>query len=175
MKGDKERCLEAGMDGYVSKPVRAKDLFDEIKKHVPSAEAPATETSAKPPSPEATPPVRESAETLDRATLMERLEGDAGLLAEMVGLFLQDYPRLLAAMREAVARGDAKSLERAAHTLKGAVSNFAAPAATAAALRLELMGRQANLTQAEEALAALEAELDRLKSLLAEFCQEVTG
>src|SRR5712691_8641718 len=129
MKGDKERCLEAGMDGYVSKPVRAKDLFDEIKKHVPSAEAPPTETSAKPPSPEATPPVRKSADGLDRATLMERLEGDAGLLAEMVGLFLQDYPRLLAAMREAAARGDAKSLERAAHTLKGAVSNFAAPAA----------------------------------------------
>src|SRR5256712_231047 len=175
MKGDKERCLEAGMDGYVSKPVRTKDLFDEIKKHVPSAEPPPTETSAKPPLPEATPPVRESAETLDRATLMERLEGDAGLLAEMVGLFLQDYPRLLAAMREAVARGDAKSLERAAHTLKGAVSNFAAPAATAAALRLEQMGRQANLTQAEEAFAALEAELDRLKSLLAQFCQEVTG
>jgi len=175
MKGDKERCLEAGMDGYVSKPVRTKDLFDEIKKHVPSAEAPPTETSAKPPSPEATPPVRESAETLDRATLMERLEGDAGLLAELVGLFLQDYPRLLTAMREAVARGDAKLLERAAHTLKGAVSNFAAPAATAAALRLEQMGRQANLTQAEEALAALEAELDRLKGLLAQFCQEVTG
>jgi len=106
---------------------------------------------------------------------MERLEGDAGLLAEMVGLFLQDYPRLLAAMREAIACGDAKSLERAAHTLKGAVSNFAAPAATAATLRLEQMGRQANLTQAEEAFAALEAELDRLKSLLAQFCQEVTG
>src|SRR3989441_7134688 len=175
MKGDKERCLEAGMDGYVSKPVRTKDLFDEIKKHVPSAEAPPTETSAKPPSPEATPPVRESAETLDRATLQERLAGDQGLLAELVGLFLQDYPRLLTAMREAVARGDAKLLERAAHTLKGAVSNFAAPAATAAALRLEQMGHQANLTQAEEALAALEAELDRLKGLLAQFCQEVTG
>ena len=175
MKGDKELYLEAGMDGYVSKPIRAQDLLSEIRKHLPSAQPPPAETSAPPPSPEATPPGRESADALDRATLMERLDGDAGLLAEMVALFLHDYPRLLAAMHEAVARGDAKSLERAAHTLKGAVSTFAASRATAAALRLEQMGRQVNLTQAEEGLAALEAELHRVKSALAEFCHEVAG
>jgi len=173
MKGDKERCLEAGMDGYVSKPVRAKDLFDEIKKHVPSAEAPATETSAKPPSPEATPPVREFADALDRAALLERLEGDAELLAEIVGVFLEDCPRLVASIREAVARGDARLLERAAHTLKGSVGNFGVSAAAAAALRLEQMGRQGELAQAGEACAALDREIERLKPILAGLCQEV--
>ena len=161
------------MDGYVSKPVRAKDLFDEIKKHVPSAEAPATETSAKPPSPQATPPVREFADALDRAALLERLEGDAELLAEIVGVFLEDCPRLVASIREAVARGDARLLERAAHTLKGSVGNFGVSAAAAAALRLEQMGRQGELAQAGEACAALDREIERLKPILAGLCQEV--
>jgi len=112
---------------------------------------------------------------LDRVALQERVEGDAGLLAEMIALFLEDYPRLLGAMREAVASGDAQALQRAAHTLKGTVGNFCAAAATAAALRMERMGREGDLAQAEEGYAALAQELDRLKASLAEFCQEVTG
>jgi len=168
MKGDKDRCLEAGMDGYVSKPVRAVDLFEEIDKHVPGA----AEASAKPPAAEA-----EAApgELLNRAVLMERTEGDGGLLAEMVGFFLQDYPRLLAAMREAIAGGDPHALERAAHTLKGSVSNFAASTVAAVALRLEQMGRQGDLTGAEERCTVLEKELDHLKISLIEICQEIAG
>ncbi len=112
-------------------------------------------------------------EVLDRAALLEHMEGDPELLAEMVTLFLQDCPRLLAALREALARGDAGALRLAAHTLKGTVSNFAAPAATAAALRLERMGREGDLSQAEEGCAAVETEIERLKPLLANLCQEV--
>src|SRR5437879_13261288 len=70
MKGDRERCLEAGMDGYVSKPVRAADLLEEIDKQVRRAQ----------------PTLRV---VLDRAALLERLEGDAELLAEMVGALLE--------------------------------------------------------------------------------------
>ena len=155
MKGDRERCLEAGMDGYVSKPVRAADLLEEIDKQVRRANQPTLRV------------------VLDRAALLERLEGDAELLAEIVGVFLEDCPRLVASIREAVARGDARLLERAAHTLKGSVGNFGVSAAAAAALRLEQMGRQGELAQAGEACAALDREIERLKPILAGLCQEV--
>lgn len=161
MKGDRERCLAAGMDGYVPKPIRPADLFAEIERHVPAAAAPATTPEAVP---EGIP---------DRAALLERVDGDPELLAEMARLFLQNYPPLLGAICDGVSRGDAPALERAAHTFKGAVSNFAAPAATAAALRLEQMGREGVLRQAEAGCAALEAEMERLKPLLREICQEV--
>ena len=169
MKGDRERCLKAGMDGYVSKPVRAVDLLEEVERLASGGAA--TRDPSSVPSPAAEPA---PGEVLDRAALLERVEGDRALLAELVGLFLQDCPRLLAGIREAVARGDAKALERAAHACKGAVSNFAAPAATAAALRMEQMSREGNLAQAAEGCAALEAEIERLNPVLEEFCQEVT-
>ncbi len=152
------------MDGYVSKPIRAVDLFAEIEKHVRHAAAPpAVAGSAEP----------ASGEILDREALLAHVEGDKELLMEMVELFLQDSPRLIGAIREAAARGDAKSLERSAHTLKGSVSNFCASAAAAAALRLEQMGREGDLAQAAEGCAALEKEIARLKALLAELGQEV--
>ncbi len=165
MKGDKQRCLEAGMDGYVSKPIRATDLFKEIAEHVPSAAAPAQEPT-KPAGPV-------PAEVLDRVALLERVDGDGDLLAEMVELFLSDYPQLLTAVRSAAAQGDAKALERAAHTLKGSVSNFAAPAATAAAFALECMGREGDLSKAVAGCEDLEREIEGLKPLLAELGQKV--
>ncbi len=165
LKGDRERCLEAGMDGYVAKPIRAADLLGEVERCVPKAPVELPEPVGAPQS--------APGEVLDCAALLEHMEGDPELLAEMVGLFLQDCPQLLAALREALARGDAGALRRAAHTLKGTVSNFAAPAATAAALRLERMGREGDLSQAAEGCAALETEIERLKPLLANLCQEV--
>ncbi len=168
LKGDRERCLGAGMDGYVAKPVRAEDLLTEIERHAaPQADSPAEPAAPAPiaaPAPDG---------VLDGTALLAQVEGDTELLAELVMIFLQDCPRLVGAVREAVARGDARALERAAHTLKGTVSNFAAPAATAAALRLEQMGREGNLAQAGEACAALEAEIERLRPLLEDTCQGV--
>lgn len=168
MAGDRERCLAAGMDGYIAKPIRAAELFVEIERHLPQAAEPAATTPASAPSEPA------PAQVLDRAALLERVEGDPALLAEMVQLFSQDSLRLLAAIREGLERNDARAVERSAHTLKGALSNLAAPTATAAALRLEKMGREADLTAAKEGCSALEREIERLKPALAEICQEVT-
>jgi CheY-like chemotaxis protein/HPt (histidine-containing phosphotransfer) domain-containing protein len=168
MKGDRERCLGAGMDGYVAKPVRAEDLLAEIERHTaPQAESPAEPAA---PAPVAAPA---PGGVLDGTALLAQVEGDTELLTELVMIFLQDCPRLVGAVREAVARGDAKALERAAHTLKGTLSNFAASAAIAVALRLEQMGREGNLAQAGEACAALEAEIERLKPLFEDTCQGV--
>ena len=155
------------MDGYVSKPIRAEDLLEEIKRRVPQASPVPEEWSAFA---EAGPA---PGDVVDRGALYERVENDTALLAELVLLFLEDCPRLMAAICEAIAREDAKALERAAHALKGTVSNFAAPRAIAAALRLERMGGEGDLGHAAEGYATLEREIERLRPLLAELRQEI--
>jgi CheY-like chemotaxis protein/HPt (histidine-containing phosphotransfer) domain-containing protein len=157
MMGDRERCLEAGMDGYVSKPIQAAQLLAEIERLIPA---------------DVTPPRHgmEDADmdsVFDRAAFLERLDGDFELLDELVETFREECPRLLSETRAAVSRGDSPGLERAAHALKGSVSNFCAPAAFEAAQRLEQMGREGNLTGAGDALVALELEVDRFQAALA--------
>jgi HPt (histidine-containing phosphotransfer) domain-containing protein len=95
-----------------------------------------------------------------------------GLLREIVAIFVTEYPVLLAEMREAVARGDAQKLERAAHSLKGAVSNFAVPAASQSAYRLEMLGRSGDLEGASDGMAALERQLAALRPALAALVAE---
>ncbi|HJY82170.1 MAG TPA: response regulator [Candidatus Binatia bacterium] len=163
MKGDRERCLEAGMDSYVSKPLQVQQLFEVIAGLVPSlAEAEAD-------TPEQTAPTEP---VFDRNAALERVEGNWELLQEIVGLFFDEIPRLLSAVQEPIARGDAKALERAAHTLKGAVGNFGAQGAFDAALRLEVMGRGRDLTNAAEVYAELEKEVARLERALATLREE---
>ena len=103
----------------------------------------------------------------DRAAFLERLDGDFELLDELVETFREECPRLLSETRAAVSRADSSGLERAAHALKGSVSNFCAPAAFEAARRLEQMGREGDLTGAGDALLALEVEVDRFQAALA--------
>jgi HPt (histidine-containing phosphotransfer) domain-containing protein len=100
------------------------------------------------------------------AALMDRLEGDRELLRELVGLYLEDEPGLINQIVTAVAAGDAPSLARSAHTLKGSVGNFCAPAAQAAAAALEVAGREGRLAEAPALLERLSAELDRVRRAL---------
>jgi HPt (histidine-containing phosphotransfer) domain-containing protein len=103
-------------------------------------------------------------EEVDRAGLLEQVAGgDLGLLKEVVGVFLDDSPAMLADVKQAVDRGDAAALRRAAHKLKGVVANFGAPAAVAAALRLEEMGLGQDLSGAAAAYDELAAALGRLR------------
>ena len=157
MKGYRECCLEAGMDAYVSKPLNPQQLFEVIDSVVdPSAQA-QTGTLSEAGSPE---PV------FDHDLLLARVEGDRELLLEIVGLFFDETPGLLSEIRESVARRDASALERAAHTLKGSVGNFGAKGAYDEALKLEIIGRGGDVTNAEEAYARLEDEIARLKVAL---------
>jgi HPt (histidine-containing phosphotransfer) domain-containing protein len=103
----------------------------------------------------------------DRAALLERVEGDVELLSEIVGLFLEESPSLLAGVAEAVAAGNAAGLKRAAHTLKGAASNFGATEVVAVALELEAIGRSGNLAAARAACDRLEGALAALTTALA--------
>lgn len=96
---------------------------------------------------------------MDRATALARVGGDLELLKEIAALFLDEYPRALDDMRQALSAGDARMLERAAHGLKGSVANFCARSAEDAAFQLEQMGRAQKLEQAPQTLAALEQSL----------------
>jgi two-component system, sensor histidine kinase and response regulator len=160
MKGDRERCLAAGMDGYISKPVRAKELFDVVENHagLAPAELPAPSTDGE-----------EQLEIVDWSAAVGRLSGDRELLGELVGIFLDEYPKLLATIRQAAADEDAPALRLAAHTLKGSVGNFAARRAFEAALRLETLARDGTFTGVPAALNVLEREFEVLLPELSEL------
>jgi len=106
---------------------------------------------------------------IDRVRLLTQIEGDVDLLREITSLFFADYPRRLSELKDAVARGDSKAVSSAAHSIKGSVASFAAQPCYEAAQRLELMGSSGDLTGADGACAALEAEVKRLKTALATF------
>jgi CheY-like chemotaxis protein len=157
MKGDAERCLAAGMDGYVAKPLQPRELEAAIASVVTpgAAQAPA---SAPPPGPG----------VVDFPRLLERVGGDRTALAQLVRIFRADSPKQAARIRKAIRDSDAPALRSAAHAVKGAVSNFAAPAATEAAVRLQRMGDTGHLAGAEGALARLEREIGRVLEALAD-------
>jgi PAS domain S-box-containing protein len=161
MKGDRERCLEAGMDGYVSKPLQASELFEAIEGvgRVPRESGGRGRAS--------------SGEVLDRAAALARVDGDAELLSELARLFLRELPRMWSEIRKAVEKRDGEALARATHALKSSVGNFAAQRAVEAARRLEMMGSQGDLTQVEEAIRVLAAEIERLKPALADLATVV--
>ena len=164
MRGDKEMCLASGMDGYISKPIHPDGLFAEIERCLaPSDGRNAVAENS-----------REPGEQIDRASLLERVEGDHELLTEMIHLFQEDAPNLLTAMRDALQRGDMAVLERSAHSLKGAVSNFSAKAAAAAAAQLEKDAKNKDAEFAKESLVEVERAVKHLLPALAEICQEVS-
>jgi CheY-like chemotaxis protein len=159
MEGDRERCLAAGMDGYVSKPVRLLDLIDAIAK-LGRLPAIAEET---------TPAKRREQEPIDTASALARAGGNVELLKEMAAVFLREVPVLMTDLHKAVAAADARATECAAHKLKGCVGNFTARPAFEAASKLEVLGRDGSLSEAEPAYVELEREIQRLKSALASF------
>ena len=152
MKGDRERCLAAGMDGYTSKPIRIRDLEQAIAQLI----RPVNSASVS------VPEAEQADDVIDHAALLAGVDGDRRLVRELIHLFLADCPQGLANIKDAIRCGDAEALGRAAHTLKGSVGNFARKSAFAAAQRLEIMGRDGNLDNAGKAFRTLESELARL-------------
>jgi two-component system sensor histidine kinase/response regulator len=157
MKGDRERCLAAGMDGYVSKPIEPQELFEALEGFEPSPRKDEERMDGLGP----------AEPVWDFSTALARVDGDTELLGELARLFLGDCARLVSAIEAAVAGRDSEALERAAHALRSAIGNFGAQAAFEAALKLETMGREGHVAEAEEAYAALERQVERLKPALA--------
>jgi len=162
MKEDRVRCLEAGMDGYVSKPIEAVKLRQAIEDCAGWIRGHA----------EAVPDEVASVSPMDADAALARVGGDRGFLGEMAVKFLDESPRLLAQIREAVTAADSAGLAAPAHTLKNWTGNFVASKAFEAATDLEAMGRAQTLATAGTALATLEREIARLGAAMAQFNRE---
>jgi len=161
MKGDRERCLEAGMDHYVSKPIRARLLFEVIDEVVGGS--PLLDITPEPPLPEG--------EGVDWHEALSTVKGDRELLGVVVEAALEEIPRLMEEIRRAVAAGDAATLRLVAHTLKGSIRYFGQGPAYQHAYRLEQMGRDGQLEETGPTLAALEGDMEQLTSLLLHYGQ----
>ena len=115
----------------------------------------------------AAPEKEHSLEVVDSASLLANVGHDTTLQADLVRMFLEDSPKMLEEIRNALARRDAVAVSRVAHRLTGELGILAARAASEAAVRLETAGREADLTAAAEAFSALEGEIERLEPQLA--------
>jgi PAS domain S-box-containing protein len=160
---DRLRCLEAGMDAYVAKPVHVPELMKIIESVVPGGNSMNADLTPNGFS------VGAQLQQLDESLALSRVGGDIDLLKEVVELFLDDYPSTFEKIKGAVASSDASALEHHAHSLKGSVSTFGANRAFEAAFALEKQGRSGDLTGAPDHVVQLEQALEALRPELVQL------
>jgi signal transduction histidine kinase/DNA-binding response OmpR family regulator len=152
MQGDRERCIEAGMDSYATKPIQPTELFATVEallnEHPPEVSMSTTPSSDLP--------------VLDRTALYEQVGDEADLLLKVIEMFRKDSGQVVAKIEKALADSDASEVQQAAHRVKGGLLTLGAKAAADVAMRLEHMGRAGDVTGGTELLTKLREELTRL-------------
>jgi CheY-like chemotaxis protein len=153
MYGDRQRCLDAGMDRYLAKPIRARELLKSIEDLMLGLAETAPDSAD----------LYSNGEVLDRSAMLDCVGGNPQLLRAVIGVYLKNCPALVTQIRSAITREDCEALKLAAHNLKGAASNFLTSSAIQTVTRLEQMGRDSQLMFAGDELSILEKEIARLE------------
>jgi PAS domain S-box-containing protein len=160
IRGDRERCLAAGIDAYLVKPVRSKDLHKTIDALLPAS---SVESG----------PLNQSGDEdhevdheFDWSKVLSVVDGDRQLLKEVIEAFLEECPMLMESLHDAIGQSNAADIQRAAHTIKSAMRTFGDDAAFEIASRLEEMGRDADLARADDFFYDLRTKINGMISKL---------
>ena len=159
MKGDREKCLAAGMDDYISKPIYPEELAATLGKWL-SGNGSSIKDFKK------TKGGNYYNSIFNRATLLDRVGGDEEFLIELVKLFLQEAPKLLESMLSAIEKDDRILLHRSAHTLKGSAANISAKELQQVALKLEELSKEGDVAAIHELFAETKKVFNRFKQYM---------
>lgn len=157
MRGDRDRCIEAGMDGYVTKPVITEALQAELLRVLRHQAIPLPDLIEAEP---------QRSAGFDRAWMLEQIGGDVSLMHDVIRIFIDSYPGMRAQLDAALSENNTEGVREAAHAFKGAVGNFGAADAVAAAYALEIAGKGALSHTFAELDARLQAQLQTLLAAL---------
>lgn len=165
MKGDREACLAAGMDGYIPKPIQSKKLMELIAELTGASSQSAADADVE--------PIGGNGDgVLDENALLTTVGGNRELAGELAQIFLQELEPRIQEMASAIREGDADRLQFAAHALRGSAASLSATQVTASATALEAMARKGDLSMAESVFACLEDEMEGLTERLTILKQE---
>jgi len=160
IKGDRERCLEVGMDEYISKPIDSDKLFEAIETLTRKIGV-----SMK---------AADNSEMIDKILLLKAFDGDWSFLKEVVEVFLSDYPRLMDDLYRADTEGDSNLLMRAAHSLKGMLKNFQAESAAEIAFEIEKKGKTENFEDVQTMIENLTDRIAEVDKMLRDIVKNKT-
>ncbi len=161
MQGDRERCKAAGMDDYLSKPVKIDDLGRILHRWMP---LPTIEDAPPPVPPREM--SKSDASIFDASTMLTNIGGDLELFDQLIRLFLDRHPMMVQDIELAISQADSVALERAAHSMKGTAGNLCAPDVVLLASQLEATGRLGTLADASALVIQLRRTIQQLVEVL---------
>jgi len=156
LKGDREKCLAAGMDDYLSKPARLTEIEQALNRVMLDAGSKASRSHPSAP----------DKAVWDRAAALDRLGGDESLLDELIELFFKDYPMLARRITEAMAKGDMASLRAPAHKLKGSLGALGLPATADLVQQIESASELEDATAVVSLIDRFMAEIEMLQEVM---------